>query len=57
MKKGLEVLKARKRNVKQVDLIPLPPMYSLFTSYFELGEDGFTYDKYYLASKDKMYHS
>ena len=54
IKKGLEILRARRVNTKVTTEMSLPPIYSIFTSCFELGEDGFNYDKYYISSKDRL---
>jgi hypothetical protein len=57
IRKGFVILRARKWEVDIPNGIIFPQLYSLFVKCFELGEDGFDYDRYYLATKDKFYHS
>jgi len=58
IKKGYEILKARE---DEIDLnkieVPFPELYKLFSKLYELGEDGFRFDKFYRESKDKYYHT
>jgi hypothetical protein len=59
IRKGLEILKAsRNRQIENLPSeIPFPPLYSLFVKCFELGEEGFDYDRYYLDSRGGFFHS
>jgi hypothetical protein len=58
IRKGLEILKAnRSREAEKLPSeIPFPPIYGLFAKYFELGEDGFDYDRYYLDTRGDFFY-
>lgn len=58
IKRGLQILKTKQQTTQneRVTFKGAPPLYNLFTQLFELGEDGFLYERYYNKPKDKFYY-
>lgn len=55
---GFEILRTRNEdnNFSEKHTEILPPLYKLFSNLFELGDDQFNYDKYFLEEKNKLFH-